>query len=187
MTMNNYWKEFITETLEKEIAKYDWHNFPVSIVQGFIKREAIETSVLSSMSVEEKDLAIKQVCGCVNTVETDGINNVEFYVGAFDWTYFEGDVNVLNAVKAAFGIETLTDYIVQTVRHEHRHVEQYVALRAAGFDLRKAIKVEGFQGQYGMGPLENDAFTTQCGRGGTIQQFVENYKVAEAAYDASVA
>lgn len=60
----------------------------------------------------------------------------------------------------------------KALAHEHRHVEQFIALRENGINVEMAFQLEGLF-DYGKGPMEKDAYavTKKNGSTGTIFRY----------------
>ena len=102
--------------------------------------------------------------------------NIDYIVALFDWHGFavriEQGKRCGKVQAAAVPIERTgqrdqvivlldaiedEDELEKALAHEHRHVEQFIALRENGINVEMAFQLEGLF-EYGKGPMEKDAY-----------------------------
>ena len=95
--------------------------------------------------------ATQGLMGETMTVEMDGEDTIIIY---------PEQIKALWIYGIRHGETSIEEIIRQIVRHEFRHAEQFIAIRKAGMDVKKVIKIDCAR-QYDQRLIEKDAWAEQ--------------------------
>lgn len=144
------WTELISDLLEEEVQKRNWGDFM--------------PWVLADTSAEE----ICEVIGATESTSAATIEDESDTIGFVDnrskQVFFFVDALVEEIRGRIHTLKDIQKVVRGYVRHEHRHVQQYMAFNAASIDLETVwSKVRAERDAYGYFGvmLEQDAFAVQ--------------------------
>ena len=149
-------KKELKSLVEAEVAKLDW-NFKVEVNEEIPEKLIEDLAKYVDLSMYKKEDIVP--LGTTYVVETDGEDKVCFQIDGF-----------MNLQRKAFWPDMMVkDKIEEFVKHEWRHMHQFMWLRkVGGSELLKKVLDDEINAAYGQGALENDAMAYQIGK---VQDF----------------
>lgn len=151
-------KKELKSLVEDEVKKLHWE-FKVEVNYEIPESLIADLAKFVDLSAYKREDIVP--LGTTYAKESDGVDKVCFQIDGF----------VTLQKKTFWPDEMMKVKISEFVRHEWRHMHQFMWLRkVGGSDLLKKVLDDEINAPYGQGVLENDAM---CYQVGNVQDFEE--------------